>query len=419
MPDGPERRRWILWPGDSPLVMEAGHSLTAHGQPPESLGTLTDLLVALRGGKVSALLADWDLLQRQPAEDRQALAAALGATPLVCLSRDDGLVSRLAAARYGSRGYLRLPLSRERLLAALECCLNGQAEEDGLVLIVDDSASSASFHARVLEQAGLRAQVITDPLRVLEGLRELPPDLILMDVYMPGASGDELVRVIRQEESFVHIPILYLSVESDPVRQRQAMALGGDEFLCKPIPPELLVSAVRTHLSRARSLRRRMTSDSLTGLLGRAHFNDRLGLELARARRTGRPLNLVLLDIDHRRRIRDMHGQAAFERVVRGLARQLRQRLRGTDLLGHRGEGSFAVAMPDTTREQALRVMNEVREVFSSLPQSDGERVFQCSFSAGLAESAAEADRDSLLEQAGQALREAKQGGRNRVVLGS
>lgn len=416
MPDGPERQRLLLWPAESPLVAEAGDALSARGQAPESVETLTDLLVALRRGNLRALLADWESLRRQPEEDRQALAAALGPTPLVCLSRDDGLASRLAAVRCGAQGYVRLPLDKERFLAALAGCLDDRADEAGRVLIVDDSESSAAFHARVLEQAGLRAQAVTDPLRVLDSLRELPPDLILMDVYMPGASGEELVRVIRQDEAFVDIPIVYLSVESDPARQRQAMALGGDEFLTKPIQPELLVSAVRARIARARALRRHMTVDGLTGLLGGAHFNDRLGLELARGRRAGKPLSLALLDLDHRRRTRDMHGPTAFDRAVRSLARLLRQRLRGTDLIAHCGMGAFAVAMPDTALGAAERVLNEVREVFSALPQSDGERVFHCSFSAGLAEAAPEEDRASYFERAAQALRTARQAGRNRIA---
>lgn len=406
----------LLWPAEARMVMEVSQQLAAYGFTPDTPGSLTELLVRLRGG-AHALLVDWEQVRAQTAEDRDALARALGATPLICLSRDGGLAARLAAVRFGCQGYVVLPADSAQLPDTLDRLLARDAGDGGRVLIIEDSPSSATFYSRALQQAGLQARVITNPMQVLDSLQELPPELILMDMYMPGASGEELARVIRQQDAYLGIPIVYLSAESDPVRQREAMAQGGDEFLEKTIPPDLLVSAVKTRIARYRRLRRLIVRDSLTGLLNHSHFKERLRVELARCRRGNKPLTLAMLDIDHFKRVNDSHGHPTGDRVLRGLARLLRQRLRGTDLIGRYGGEEFAIALPDTLPDMAVGVLNNLRELFANMPQSSRETVFHCAFSAGVAQCSPEQDSETLLHLADQALYRAKQGGRNRVVL--
>jgi diguanylate cyclase (GGDEF)-like protein len=406
----------LLWPAEARMVIEVSQQLAAYGFTLDTPATLTELLVRLRGG-AHALLVDWQHAHRLVAEDREALTQAIGATPLVCLSQDGGLASRLAAVRFGCQGYIAMPADSAQLPDTLDRLLARDAGEAGRVLIIEDSPSSAAFYSRALQQAGLKTRVITNPLKVLESLQELPPELILMDMYMPGASGEELARVIRQQDAYLGIPIVYLSAESDPVRQRQAMAQGGDEFLEKTIPPELLVSAVKTRIARYRRLQRLIVRDSLTGLLNHSHFKERLRVEQARCRRSNKPLALVLLDIDHFKQVNDTHGHPTGDRVLRSLARLLRQRLRGTDVIGRYGGEEFAIALPDTLPEQAVALLNNLRELFANMPQSSRETVFHCAFSAGVAACSPDQDSESLLHWADQALYKAKQGGRNRVVL--
>lgn len=416
MPEMPSQFHLLAWPGDSLLVMEASQYLSAYGHLVRSAGSFTDLLVSLGGNDQHFLLVDWDVLQRQPDADRASLRQAMSKTVLVCLSRNAGITSRLGAVRHGAQGYFCLPLEKTRLLAGLERLGERILGDAGRVLIVDDSPSSALYHARALNQAGLRAHAQTNPLQVLDSLHELAPELILMDLYMPDANGLELAQVIRQQHAYMDVPIVFLSAESDPARQREAMALGGDEFLQKPIPPELLVSAVRTRIDRYRGLRQLMVRDGLTGLLNRVHFTERLGMELVRSRRTAQPLSMAMLGIDHFQQIAAIHGPVTGDRVIRSLGRLLRQRLRASDVVCRYDGEAFAVVLPDTTRDFATKVVNDLREVFAGLPQSNGDQVFHCNFSAGLAQLKPDEDRESLVSQAGLALLEAKQAGRGRVV---
>ncbi len=147
--------------------------------------------------------------------------------------------------------------------------------------MVDDQPVSALFAVRVLEQAGMVTEQVIDPLAVLRAMDRFSPDLVLMDLYMPVASGIELTAVIREQERYADLPILFLSVELDPVRQLDALRIGDDDFLAKPMPPQRLVAYVRQRLARARhqaQVRKAaaIASSGATGLVDRERLLVRL-----------------------------------------------------------------------------------------------------------------------------------------------
>src|SRR5690606_15462488 len=111
------------------------------------------------------------------------------------------------------------------------------------------------------------------------------PDLIILDMYMPECSGPELAKVIRHDDRYVSVPIIYLSAEDDLDKQLDAMSEGGEDFLTKPIKPRHLISTVRNRAARARDLKSRMVRDSLTGLYNHTHTLQLLEDACHRARR--------------------------------------------------------------------------------------------------------------------------------------
>jgi diguanylate cyclase (GGDEF)-like protein len=248
-------------------------------------------------------------------------------------------------------------------------------------------------------------------------LVEFTPDLILMDVYMPGCSGLELAAVLRQQTAYLGTPIVFLSTETDVGKQQQAMRQGGDDFLIKPIQLDLLVSAVRNRAERSRNLRSAMVRDSLTGLVNHTKLKEHLNIEVARVGRNGRPLSFVMLDIDHFKAVNDTYGHPAGDGVIKSLARILQQRLRRTDILGRYGGEEFAIILSDTDGVDALRVVDQIRQSFSQIRQYSGTNEFTVTFSAGVATLPPCSDAANLNEVADKALYAAKQAGRNRVIL--
>jgi diguanylate cyclase (GGDEF)-like protein len=217
-------------------------------------------------------------------------------------------------------------------------------------------------------------------------------------------------------EAYVSVPIVFLSAETNVNRQLEAMGQGGDDFLTKPIRPEHLISSVRIRADRYRILRSLMVQDSLTGLLNHTRTKERLDIELARAERLGSPLCFAMIDIDHFKRVNDTYGHPMGDRVIRSLSRLLSQRLRKTDIVGRYGGEEFAVVLPDTTLDQAERVLDEVRESFSNISQPAEQGAFNCTFSCGIAAYPGHAGAIELNNAADKALYDAKHAGRNRVV---
>ena len=136
------------------------------------------------------------------------------------------------------------------------------------VLVVDDQEVAALFATRVLEKAGMQVRALADALTLLEALAEFRPDLILMDLHMPGADGLELTQIIRQQEGFLTTPVVFLSGEVDPNRQMDALRVGGDDFLAKPVAVDRLVDTVRRRIEAARLAARRTPAPATDAAAG-------------------------------------------------------------------------------------------------------------------------------------------------------
>lgn len=337
--------------------------------------------------------------------------------PVLFISARGDLTARLQAVRAGGRLYMTKPLNIGGLIDALDTLSGRYRPTPYRILIVEDDEVLAHYYVTVLEQAGMVTEVITDPLQIMQPLIDFRPDLLLMDVYMPGCSGLELASVIRQQEEFVGIPIVFLSAESDLEQQMAAMKRGGDDFLTKPIQPDHLVSAVTSRVQRSRVLRSFMTRDGLTGLLNHSATKAALEREIDLANRYGRNLAFVMIDIDHFKTINDTYGHSAGDHVLRVLSRLLQRRLRRTDIIGRYGGEEFAVILTNTDMLAACRVIDQIREDFAYIRQGTANAAFTVTFSCGIAGFPQFADAHAINDAADKALYKAKHAGRNRIML--
>ncbi len=251
----------------------------------------------------------------------------------------------------------------------------------------------------------------------MSALVDFQPDLILMDIYMPECSGVELAKIIRHMESFVTVPIVFLSGEQDVEKQLDAMSLGGDDFLLKPVEPEYLVRSVRIRAKRSRVLRQLTVRDGLTGLLNHTAIEEHLMKETERAQRQDLRIAFAMIDLDHFKRVNDTYGHLVGDRVLRSLARVLQQRLRKTDIIGRYGGEEFAVILLDTDSTHAARILDTVRENFAQIKHRVGYETFTVTFSCGVAMFPEYPTFFELHDAADKALYEAKRRGRNQVII--
>jgi diguanylate cyclase (GGDEF)-like protein len=333
------------------------------------------------------------------------------------ISSNDDLELRLEAVRAGGAAYLTKPINSSELINQLDSFAVPQTQEPFRVLIIDDSATLLAYYATVLELAGMVVQTVENLDTVMKTLLAFNPDVILIDVYMPECSGIELAKVIRQIDGLLSVPIVYLSSENDFNTQQEAMCLAGDDFLVKPVDPKRLLSAVTMRVRRARLLRGLMVRDGLTGLLNHTAIIEQLGREIVRSNRLRTPLSFALVDVDFFKKVNDTYGHAAGDRVLKSLARLLKQRLRGTDIVGRYGGEEFAVIMTDTDAPDAAKVIDEIRKVFSRLLHMSDNREFNVTFSCGIADIQHFPDVESVSDAADKVLDEAKMKGRNQVVV--
>ncbi|QLC73616.1 PleD family two-component system response regulator [Pseudomonas sp. LPB0260] len=338
--------------------------------------------------------------------------------PLLFYSHHDtDTPTRLAAVRAGGQEFFTGTLDASTLLERIEVLTHVAQYDPYRVLIIDDSRAQATHTERVLNGAGIVTRTLTEPIQAMAELAEFQPDLIILDMYMPNCTGTELAKVIRHNDRYVSVPIIYLSAEDDLDKQLDAMSEGGDDFLTKPIKPRHLIATVRNRAARARNLKARMVRDSLTGLYNHTHTLQLLEDARYRAQRDDQPLSFAMLDIDFFKKVNDTYGHPMGDRVIKSLALFLKQRLRKSDHIGRYGGEEFAVVMPGTDAQAARRVLDEIRQRFAEIRYPAQPQDLSCTFSAGIAELNGEQDSKRLSQQADEALYRAKHGGRNRVEL--
>lgn len=174
--------------------------------------------------------------------------------PLIFIAGSNDFEARLEAVRADASGYFAHPLDVPALLGLLDQITSGEPDRPYRVLIVDDDHQLAAFYAGVLEASGMETCIVTDPSQVMAPLVDFQPDLITCDIHMPQCSGIELATLIRQQQAFVRIPIVFLSAETSLDKQAQALRQGGDDFIVKPVEPAALISAAQSRARRYRSL---------------------------------------------------------------------------------------------------------------------------------------------------------------------
>lgn len=176
--------------------------------------------------------------------------------PVIYISSDDSFAPRLEAVREGAEGYFIKPLDLEALSARIVEKISKGEVLGYRILIVDDDEMLASYYEAVLGSAGMHVHMITSPLEILDALKKFKPELILTDLNMPVCNGIEMARIIRQNDRYLNVPIVFLSSVTEMEVQMTAIETGADDFLTKPIDPEKLISSIVNRAERYRNLRK-------------------------------------------------------------------------------------------------------------------------------------------------------------------
>jgi diguanylate cyclase (GGDEF)-like protein len=287
------------------------------------------------------------------------------------------------------------------------------------VLIIDDVESIHALVKARLKDEAIRWHSASDADAGLELAVRFQPDLILLDVDMPGRDGFDACAALKADPRTAAIPVIFLTATGSAEQRVRGLELGAHDYVNKPFDPSELRARVRGALRlkfMMDLLARKAAVDGLTGLWNRVHFDQRLAAETALARRSGGPLSCVMVDVDHFKRVNDQFGHPFGDLVLRRVAQALADSCRAEDVCCRYGGEEFAVICPAADARAAAALAERVRQAVCDMPFECRGQTVRVSCSLGVAEITVRPD-PTLVELADHALYQAKESGRNRVVV--
>ena len=302
-----------------------------------------------------------------------------------------------------------------------------RAGANGHILLVDDHARSAKRMVDTLAKSH-RVSVESDVNAALEKLGKEEFDTMIVSLSLSQSDGLRLCSQVRAREDTRHLPIMILVEPGDDARLLRGLDMGVNDYLMRPVDHTEMAVRVKTQIKRKRHsdmLHNRLEEsveqaimDPLTDLHNKRYMDGHLKAQVAEALESGRPLSVMIADIDFFKLVNATYGQDAGDRVLREFAARFRHKTRGIDLPCRLGGEEFIVIMPDTAIERAYQVAERLRACIAAEPfQVNAETYIRVTASAGIStlENAGDTPQ-SLLKRAESALYAAKNYGRNRVV---
>lgn len=285
------------------------------------------------------------------------------------------------------------------------------------ILVVDDTEEARRLLEKRLKAAGYEVSGHDGAASALAEIEQVRPDLVLMDVNMPGMDGLEATRRIAERDP--GLPVIFLSAMGHDEARLQGLEAGGRDYIVKGSPAAEVLLRVKKALQekqareaaerRAEAFERLAITDGLTDLANRRYFEMRYEEEVQRAVRYGLSLSCLMLDVDRFKSINDTFGHATGDEVLVEVARLVRAGTRSVDLAARYGGEEFVVLLPETDLARAQAIAERIRASVEALRLGEGRPEVTISIGA-----ASGASRE-LVEQADRALYEAKHRGRNRV----
>ncbi len=296
------------------------------------------------------------------------------------------------------------------------------ANERPRILVVDDQPSNIQTLYQVLK-GDYDVAMATDGSQAIELCQRRPPDLVLLDVVMPGIDGFEVCRRLKVDPATRDVPVIFVTARDSTEDETLGLEVGAVDFITKPVNPPVVRARVRTHIALKRQadlLRSMAFNDGLTGVANRRWFDERLQVEWLRCRRNKLPLSLILLDLDHFKAYNDRYGHQAGDDCLRAAAAAMKSRLgRPADLLARYGGEEFVCLLPETPTEGARAKAEDLgRAVLDlALAHADSPTAPVVTISRGVATAspALDGSPNDLLQRADEQLYAAKRAGRNRT----
>ncbi len=312
-------------------------------------------------------------------------------------------------------------------------------KEIGTILIVDDSPSNSEMLLQILTGVGFQVRVAVSGENAILEVTKNPPDLILLDILMPGIDGFDTCIKLKANPATREIPVIFITAFADTESKVKGLSLGGVDYITKPFHAAELLARVNVHLKLRcltqkvaeqatalqqanQKLQRLADLDGLTQVANRRRFDEYLAREWQRLRRERAPLSLILCDVDYFKQYNDRYGHLAGDNCLKQVALALERTLkRPADLAARYGGEEFAIILPNTELAGALELAEIMRLKVEELgiAHACSQSSQYVTISLGLSTTIPDLINtpQCLLAAADRALYKAKRNGRNRCCI--
>jgi len=338
---------------------------------------------------------------------------------VILVSGSDSVNLRLKAVRAGIGGYVTKPFDINLLVSNIRWICNLDVNRPFHVVLLDDQESIGHYLRSYAESMDINLTFFTASEKLIEALDTGIPDLFLLDVNVPNISGIEVCRILRQQKRFDYVPIVFLSSDDSLDTKLDALSAGADDVIIKDNAPDIIFKQVEKRIVRGQRIRAMAVKDSLTGLLNHGQMMDAAGSALRLARRNNSSITVAMLDIDNFKSVNDTHGHIIGDNVIVGLAQLLKTSTRETDIVGRYGGEEFIIIFHSEDLSTIESKLQEMLQTFNQLKFNDGDNMFSCSFSCGVATARPNETVKDVINRADQVMYDVKRTGKNAVKISS
>ncbi len=304
--------------------------------------------------------------------------------PLAFVSGRAHIYNRVAAANAGACLYLNKPLSAADLEAAFMQLLADRVSDRPRVLVVDDDEEFSNLVAELLKTADMNVATLNDPVRILEVLPEIEPDVLILDVMMPGVSGFDVCRMLRTVPRWQQLPIIFLTAQTSMESRVMVYKCGGDDYLHKHCADNEFISRVQIRIDRARLFNEKAYKDNVTGLFSRRAALEQLNRMIAAAHKLKFSVSICMFDVENLKTINETYGYHAGDTVIGSIGLMLSRRFNIEDLRGRWGGDEFILALHATDAEDAQKSVDSFLKEFKLIEFHSDEGSFSVSMNAGV-----------------------------------
>lgn len=290
------------------------------------------------------------------------------------------------------------------------------------VLVVDDNVRNIRLITQILQDEGYEVYSIEDGMLVFNRVKEINPDIILLDIMMPKLDGLEICRRLKEDPSLSDTPIIMVTARVEGKDVRRALEVGAFDYIKKPVDEDEVISRIQSALKYKKSqekLKEMAMKDGLTGIYNHSFLMDLFEKALYSNNLLKKNTSFAMIDIDYFKRVNDVYGHLAGDEVIKRISSLLRDNIYAKHIIGRYGGEEFGIVFLESDEAEVNSICEEIRNKIEKYEFNFENKCFYVTISIGICSNMgnSQLSMNQIIEKADKALYDAKFKGRNRVEI--